>query len=379
MHSLRSKQRDVYTLRMQDEQRDNPFFVKRRNESYAKHITTTYGWEHKGEYPGSHHPANKTFFLPHDTLVMCTEEAKQLGIHSENDFYGGLVPEPFLATKVIMHPLVSAHAHRPHGWTDIFVPRANNHVPVGYAVFSKQDAKQAAELLLRVSGAVRGKDPRGTGGLGQIVLRTRDEIEAVIETLDELQLGQHGYIFERHLQITRSLSIGQSKINGDLISYYGFQRQNYLSEERTEYTGSDLIVVRGDYAQLCRTDPLAANLAHAIEQVAAFQSALSTNRNIMVSRLNIDIIQGYDAKDGKWFSIPTDPSLRAGGAPDIHALAVMKQHPALKRVSASSYIKFYQDGEENPQIPEEAMIHFHEQDEQFRPGKTLLVYSIVRA
>lgn len=46
--------------------------------------------------------------MPDGTLL--TDEISALGIRSENDFFGGVVPYPFAKTKAITHPLVDGRA-----------------------------------------------------------------------------------------------------------------------------------------------------------------------------------------------------------------------------------------------------------------------------
>lgn len=377
--SIKTKQRNVYMLTVPTRRRERPLYhVQRRNESYVRQITDSYGWKLVGEYPGRHEETEEAFLFPHDTLIMRPEEARKMGIRSEKDFYGGLVPEPFLATKVIMHPLVSGAAKRPEGWSDAFAQTRKGDVPLGFAVFSKEDAKTAATQLLQECGVIRGKDPTRSGGRGQIVLRTLHDANAVIAALDETKLAMYGYIFERNLRDIRIVSIGKSRIDEDVISYYGVQRQRGIGTEHVEYAGTDLVVVRGDYPQLLQAAPVAEHFRLAIEQVARFHSALGCYEEVMASRMNIDIVQGYDEKEGNWFSILTDPSLRAGGAPELQALVAMKQDPASKAMYASSYDEYYQEGKGLPSLTSEATVHFRGSDNEFKPGKTILIYSTVK-
>ena len=47
--------------------------------------------------------ARAHYFIPNDTLIG-RSTARELGIRSDADFFGGLVAEPFMATKAITHP-----------------------------------------------------------------------------------------------------------------------------------------------------------------------------------------------------------------------------------------------------------------------------------
>ncbi|MBV9706042.1 MAG: DUF3182 family protein [Chloroflexi bacterium] len=344
-----------------------------------KQMVDAYGWALGGKYPSMHVETGEVFFFPHDTLIMHPQEARKMGIKSESDLYGGLVPEPFLATKVIVHPLVSNTAQHPHMWSDTFAQTRKQDGCMGYAVFSKEDARKASAQLLQEYGAIRGKDPTRSGGRGQIVIRTHAEIEAAIVNINQKNLEKYGYIFETHLQDTEILSIGQSKVNGDIISYYGLQRQKCIGEERAEYAGTDLVVVRGGYNQLFQIGSVTEHLHQAIEQVVRFHRALSYYEEILASRMNVDVVQGYDEKAGNWLSILTDPALRPGGAPELQAQIAMKQDPEAKVVYASSYDGYYQEGEEKPVLPDGATVHFHGRDDEFKPQKTILIYSIVHS
>ena len=59
--------------------------------------------------------ATSPYFVPSDTLT--SERANQLGIRSEVDLFGGVVPYAFAATRLITHPLVEPEACAPAGWS----------------------------------------------------------------------------------------------------------------------------------------------------------------------------------------------------------------------------------------------------------------------
>ncbi|GCE51167.1 uncharacterized protein DUF3182 [Thermosporothrix hazakensis] len=379
MNSCKNGSRCIYTVTVPTPRRARSHHhVIKRNESYIQRLVEAYQWTYGGEYQGEHTAAEPPFFFPHDILLMSLKTAADMGIRSSDDFYGGLVPEPFLATKVIMHPLVSAHAQRPRGWSDQFAESRREAVPVGFAAFSKEDAREAGRLLLAEAGAVRAKDPTRASGRGQTVIRSLAELEALLARLDDEKLACNGYIFERNLLQARTLCVGMSRINGDIISYYGKQRQIEDKEtQEVEYGGTDLVAVRGEYEELARLLPFDEYLQQAIKQVAAFHRALSLYEEIVVSRMNVDVVQGYDEKSGQWFSILTDPSFRAGGAPDLVALAELRKHQHVRKVVVSGYNTYYQENEEPPVIPTGATIHFHGKDEAFLPEKYMLIYSKV--
>ena len=77
--------------------------------------------------------------------------------HSNNmgNVFGGVVPHPFVATKVITHPLVSRDAVAPEGWAyDLGEALAEVVLP-GYSVFSFADAKAAGARMLKSGAKLR--------------------------------------------------------------------------------------------------------------------------------------------------------------------------------------------------------------------------------
>ncbi len=51
-----------------------------------------------------------------DTTIGSLEAARALAIRGEEDLFGGVVPFPFVAGKMISHPLLDAAATAPQGW-----------------------------------------------------------------------------------------------------------------------------------------------------------------------------------------------------------------------------------------------------------------------
>src|SRR5215471_14644681 len=73
-------------------------------EEDAQAIAKLSGYDFGGQYNAAHNRSGTIFFVPDDTLLL--NEASGLGIRSENDLYGGVVPYPFVKTKAITHELV---------------------------------------------------------------------------------------------------------------------------------------------------------------------------------------------------------------------------------------------------------------------------------
>ena len=82
----------------------------------AKRLASLKGFAFAGEYDPSRRYQGPVYFVPSDTLTSI-EAANRLGIRSENDLFGGVVPYAFAATKIITHPLIEPQAYAPAGWS----------------------------------------------------------------------------------------------------------------------------------------------------------------------------------------------------------------------------------------------------------------------
>lgn len=130
----------------------------------ARQIAALLGYGHAGEYDaGRGHKAPHCYFVPSDTLT-CAHAERDLGIASENDLFGAVVPYPYVATKVITHPLCGREACALPGWSHAFHDGVRAAVLPGYAAFTRSDARKAAATLLvnwlteMVAGARAGAD-----------------------------------------------------------------------------------------------------------------------------------------------------------------------------------------------------------------------------
>ena len=141
-------------------------------------------------YPGA------VYHVPGVTLIG-TKAARDIGIFGEQDLFGGVVPFDFVATKAIVHPLVTAEASAPPGWSHAFAEVVRSIVFVGYTAFTPQDALQGATLLLE-RGEVRLKAVHALGGHGQIVVSNDSELEAAIKALGVAELAR-GVVVEDNL------------------------------------------------------------------------------------------------------------------------------------------------------------------------------------
>ncbi len=278
------------------------------------------------------------YYLPTATLID-PRRYGQLGIHSTEDFFGGLVAHPYMATKAISHPL-PAGARYPNGWTDEFARQAGTALLKGYTVFSIADARAAASLLLR-DGPLRLKPVRATAGRGQKVITSAAELEPELSQLDNDELALWGLVLEENLTDVETFSVGQVQVAGIVSSYYGVQHCTVDHQGESVYGGSDLVVVRGDYERLLQLE-LDQPLRIAITQAQAYeQAAIASFPGFLASRRNYDVARGLTAA-GHVRSGVLEQSWRIGGASsaELLALRAFADDPALQRVRASTHEVF---------------------------------------
>ncbi|KQP23614.1 biotin carboxylase [Pseudorhodoferax sp. Leaf267] len=299
------------------------------------------------------------YLVPSDTLVG-VERAQALGIRGKEDFFGGVVPFPFVSTKAITHPLVAPDAPAPEGWSHEFSRMVGDAVLPGFTAFSRADALTAAGQLLAV-GPVRIKIVRETGGNGQSVARDMAEVQACLAPLDDSMLAADGVVLEQNLRHVDTLSVGQVTVAGIVATYYGYQRLTPNNKGAEVYGGSDLTVVRGDFQALLQLQ-LPREVRIAVEQALLYDSAATACfPGFFASRINYDVVQGT-AADGTWHSAVLEQSWRAGGATgaEIAALEALQADPQRHVVRASGHEIFGSD--EAP--PPGAVVYFNGVDEQ---------------
>jgi hypothetical protein len=274
------------------------------------------------------------YLVPSDTLVGI-EHAQALGIRGKDDLFGGVVPFPFVSTKAITHPLVAPGAVAPEGWSHEFSSRVGDAVLPGYTAFTREDARRAGLALLQ-RGPVRVKRVRETGGRGQTVVADAAALQACLAEMGDDLLAQDGVVVEQNLAKVKTLSVGQVVVAGLLATYYGFQRLTHNNAGQEVYGGSDLTVVRGDFADLLALE-LSREVRVAVEQALAYDGAArSCFAGFFASRNNYDVAQGVNAS-GQWCSGVLEQSWRVGGATgaEIAALQAFQADPARAVVRAS--------------------------------------------
>jgi hypothetical protein len=325
------------------------------------------------DYAGSIEPsrgcAQGAYVVPCETLAL--HDARFMGIDDAHDLFGGVTPLPFVATKVITHPLVAADAQAPSGWTPLFADRVDDVVLEGFSAFNAGDARQACARLLQ-GGSVRVKDAMGVGGCGQAVVTDLHQFDALLASSAFVDPWPGGMVLERNLHEVQTVSVGQVCVAGWQLSYHGRQRLTRNHRGHEVYGGSSLHLVRGDFDVLLR-DEMPEALRTAIEQALVYhRAALASFRGLFASRCNYDIVQGRDDA-GVWRSGVLEQSWRIGGASgaEIAALHAFRDQPGLRWVDASTH-EIYADGAAAP--PPGAQVHFDGHDVQL--GR-LLKYAVV--
>ena len=324
----------------------------------AGRLAALKGYEDGGEYEAATRYEGQLYFVPADTLVS-VETAHELGIRTEDDLFGGVVPYPFIATKAITHPLLDAQAQSPEGWSHEFGREVQDAILIGYAAFTPDDARRAGERILK-GGPARVKQSRGIGGRGQFMVTRADELEAALNEIDPAELTRYGIVIEQHLEDVTTYSVGQVRVSDLRATYFGTQRMTTGNDGEPVYGGSDLTIVRGDFDVLLGLD-LPPEIRLAVQQALKYDAAVAQYfPGWLASRRNYDIARGRDP-GGQWRSGVLEQSWRVGGASaaEVAALEAFRADPGLRAARAST---FEVHGECEP--PPQATIQFAGVDER---------------
>ncbi len=307
------------------------------------------------DLPPSQH--EQCYYLPTETLID-PQRYTALGIHSARDLFGGLVSHPYMATKAISHPL-PANASFPPGWTDDFARQASDALLCGYTVFSKSDARRAAQLLLR-DGPVRIKPVLSRAGRGQKAISELDGLEPLLASMDDKDLALWGLVLEEDLSDIQTFSVGQVQVAGHTCSYHGTQQLTRDHQGEEVYGGSELVVVRGDYHALLQL-ALEDHVRLAISQAMIYEEAAEQHfPGFIASRRNYDIARGSNGQ-GRLRSGVLEQSWRVGGASsaELLALQAFADDPALQQVCASTHEVFGQ-----LELPTDATLFYQGNDSE---------------
>lgn len=324
----------------------------------AQKIAGIMGLKFEGEYNPARFNSGQTYLLPSDTL-QSIEIARTLGVRSNADLFGGVVPYAFAATKVITHPLVSMDAQAPAGWSGSFGDQVRDVVHHGFSVFTIEDGCRAGLRLLE-RGPVRIKPVRATAGRGQIVVHDATTLLTKLAVLDKAEVCCDGLVIEEDLSDVKTCSVGQVFVAGITASYYGIQRLTTDNAGGTVYGGSTLSVVRGGWDALMQSG-LPDQALLAVSQARTYDEAAARSfPGLIVSRRNYDVAQGLDST-GRWRSGVLEQSWRAGGASgaEVAAVEAFWSNPELQLVHASTFELYG-----GTTIPAHATTYFHGYDDR---------------
>jgi uncharacterized protein DUF3182 len=321
----------------------------------AARLANALGYDYAGEYDAALHAMRRLYFVPDDTLL--TSTAARVGIRSDEDLFGGVVPYRFVATKAVTHPAIGATARVPDGWSHSLGERLASATLLGYSAFTLGDARLAAAHLFD-AGRVRFKPAQISGGGGQAVVSSPVEAERALMHFDEAAVRAHGLVVEQNLEEATTHSVGQLRVADLLVSYHGIQRVTRNHRGHEVYGGSDLVVVRGSFDRLLRLD-VHRDVRTVISKAIAYDAAISREYpTFFASRRNYDVACGHD-RDGAPICGVLEQSWRFGGASaaEIAALEAFRADPALDIVRAATHEDYSAD-----EPPPGAKVHFRGED-----------------
>lgn len=328
----------------------------------ARRLAKLQGLDFAGAYDPAEDYQTPLYFVPVDVFVG-VEEARQLGIHNELDLFGGVVPQPFMASKSITHPLVGSESNAPSAWPEAFCRRVSDVVLTGYSAFSRDDA-QVAGLRLLERGPVRIKSVRATAGRGQAVISTADELTHHLNTLNAEEVEKHGLVLEEHLAEVTTYSVGQIRVGDCLATYYGTQHLTEDNEGAVVYGGTDIVIVTGGFEALLEL-VIPDEIRQSIAKARVFDTAATECLpGFFASRRNYDVACGVDAKGERRVGV-LEQSWRIGGASsaEVVALEAFQAAPSPRVVHASS-LEIY--GTER-NLPADATILYQGTDAEVGP------------
>lgn len=297
------------------------------------------------------------YWVPDET-VMGAASRSDLGLHAAEDFFGGAVPRPYMATKAISHPLPGSPRRVPEGWCAAFHPHVASAVLRGHTVFDLDDARQAAMSMLDV-GPIRLKAVRGKAGRGQWRITDGASLNACLADQAPDEVARWGLVIEEHLQDVRTFSVGQVTVAGITASYFGTQRLTRDATQHEVYGGSQLTLVRGGFEAL-QALSLDDAARQAIRQAQCYDQAALACFGLIASRRNYDVAQGLGA-DGQPRSGVLEQSWRLGGASaaELFAVQALQRDPQLQCLQASTHESYGEDAPAGAQLLQRCRLQPH--------------------
>lgn len=332
--ALRIAHRRVTFLPIRPDAREHELVVQRM---IAARLAALFGCEFDDGTDPAHPTRTATigYAVPNETITSLAA-AQTLGLNSEQDLFGGVVPYPFVATKTITHPLVGPDAQAPPGWQPQFAQRVREVVLPGRSAFSVEDARAACRQML-AHGAIRLKLASGVGGNGQSIAQDAAQADAQLAALEPAGLAD-GLVIELNLSQVRTFSVGLLRIGSLQAGYVGTQRTTRSRNGTEVYGGSTITVARGGLNALEQRLDASDDERLAIRQARVYhEAALASFAGMFASRCNYDIAQGRDAA-GQPCSGVLEQSWRIGGASgaEIAAIEALCDDPGLQLVRAST-------------------------------------------
>lgn len=302
----------------------------------AQRAADLLGYRYVGRYEPDMAGVGRLYFVPQSTLLL--DRARQLGISTERDLLGGVVPYGFVASKAISHALIDDARVVPEGWSQDLARSLESVVLPGRSAFGRDDARDAGVALLERHAAIRIKPGAGIGGLNQSVVTTMAELDAALDGLDPDATRQLGVVLELNLKQVETYSVGTVCVGDMAIAYVGEQRLTRNHKGHEVYGGSDLTCVRGGYEQLLTATP-DPKQRQIIELAIGYEAAIANAYpQLLASRRNYDVAAG-SRQDGGVAQGVLEQSWRIGGATpaEVSALVAFADDPKLHRVRASSH------------------------------------------
>ena len=337
----------------------------------ARRLSSLLSAAYRGELAASDTLPSGGYLVPNDTLTSF-EVARRLGVRSELDLFGGVVPYPFVAKKVISHGRVSPNSVVPDGWTDAFAQRVADAVLPGFSAFSLDDARRAGRLLLG-QGTVRVKAAGDSGGAGQTVVRDEAELEAALGALGAT-IEQDGVVLERDLATVRTYSIGLLQLGADLRAcYFGTQGTTPNRHGAEVYGGSAITLFRGGFDELLAHASADPELWCAVKLTRRYHdAAFECFDGMFASRCNYDVVLGEDER-GQVHAGVLEQSWRIGGASgaEVAALQRLLDDPGRAPVRAETVERY---GAAPDSVPPGAIVSYAGDDPEAGP---IVKYTLV--
>ena len=117
----------------------------------ARQLADVLGYRFSGGVVSAAELPEGAYVVPSDTLTSL-EEARRLNIAGPEDLFGGVVPHPFVATKLVTHPLVSRRAAAPAHWVHELGHELAGCVLPGYSVFGRDDDQWGQRVCAAYAG-----------------------------------------------------------------------------------------------------------------------------------------------------------------------------------------------------------------------------------